>query len=239
MTRDQLLASTFAELADTLDDDFEVLDYLQNLAQRSAELFNASAAAIVLADLRGDLQQVASTSHAARVLGVVGLSIARGPVEEAFSTGEPVVNVPQERSATRWPRFTSAAADLGFQTLQVFPMRYRNEVLGALSLFFEETVRLSPDDEFIGAALARAAAIGLLHERTPRQTELLAERLQLALAERVELEQAKGVVAERAGTTVEDAFGLLLRHARTERRRLADVVRAILDDSLGVESLLP
>lgn len=238
MSREQLLAATFMELADTLGDDFDVLDFLQNLAERSTEILGATAAALVLADQRGDLQQVASTSHAARVLGVIALSISRGPVEEAFYTGEPVLNVPAKRATSRWPRFMTAATDLGFRSVQVFPLRHRNEVLGALSLFFDGPTRLSSDDAFLGGALARVAAIGLLQERTPRQKELVAERLQGALTRRVELEQAKGVVAERAGVTVERAFELLLTYSRVESRRLSDVARGVLDGSLGVHCLL-
>lgn len=238
MPRDQLLAATFMELADTLDDEFEVLGFLQNLTQRSTEILNASAAGLVLADQRGELQQVASTSHTARVLGVIALSISQGPAQEAFRTGDPIINVPSSRAASRWPRFMAAATELGFRSVHVFPLRHRNEVLGALSLFFEEPTQLSGADTFIGSALVRVATIGLLQERTPRQKEILAERLQSALAERVLLEQAKGVVAERADVTVEQAFELMLRYARAEARQLSDVARSVVDGSLGPHSLL-
>lgn len=238
MSRDQLLAATFMELADTLDDEFEVLGFLQNLAERSTQILHASAAGLVLADQRGDLQQVASTSHAARVLGVIALSISQGPAQEAFRTGDPIVNMPASRANARWPRFMDAATEMGFQSVQVFPLRHRNEVLGVLSLFFEDATLLSGEDAFIGTALVRVATIGLLQERTPRQKALLAERLQSALTERVVLEQAKGVVAQRADVTVERAFELLLGYARSESRRLSDVARGVLDGSLGVQSLL-
>ena len=238
MSREQVLAATFMKLADTLGDDFDALDFLQYLAERSTAILGASAAGLVLADQRGHLQQVASTSHSARVFGVIALSIARGPTEEAYRAGEPVVNVPVKRAAARWPRFTSAASDLGFHSVHAFPLRHRNEVLGALTLFFEKPARLTGEDAFLADALVRVATIGLLQERTPRQKELVAERLQDVLTERVELEQAKGVVAERATVSVEDAFELLLAYSRIESRRLRDVVRGVLDGSLGVPSLL-
>lgn len=237
MARDQLLATTFVELADTLGDDFRALDFLQNLAERSAEIFDASAAAIVLADQRGDLQQVASTSHASRVLGVISLSLSRGPAQESVFTGEPIVNVPEARAAARWPRFVTAAADIGFHSVQVFPLRYRNEVLGALSLLFAEPTRISGADAHIAAALTRVATIALMQERTPRQKELLAERMQSALGEQVLLEQAKGVVAQLADVTVESAFTLMLTYSRTESRALSEVARSVLDGSLEAKTL--
>ena len=84
MSREQLLATTFVELADTLGDDFDVVDFLQNLAERSAEILGADAAAIILADQRGALRVIATTSHAARDLelqaGRLGMRVHRAAV---------------------------------------------------------------------------------------------------------------------------------------------------------------
>jgi hypothetical protein len=48
MDREQHLAETFVELADTLVDDFDVIDFLQGLAARCVELLEVAAAGIVL-----------------------------------------------------------------------------------------------------------------------------------------------------------------------------------------------
>ena len=53
MDRERRLAETSVELADTLIDDFDVIDFLQVLAARCVELLGAGAAGIMLAGQGG------------------------------------------------------------------------------------------------------------------------------------------------------------------------------------------
>jgi transcriptional regulator with GAF, ATPase, and Fis domain len=237
MSREQLLASTFVELADTLTDEFDVLDFLQRLVTRSAELLDADAASLILADQRGDLQLIASTTHAVEVLGLVTIATDEGPCLEAFHTGAPVVNVSPHEAARRWPGFTQNAAELGFRSAQVVPLMLRGTVLGALTLLFSEVSTLDDSDLAVAQALASVTTIGLLQERTSRQKEILAEQLQTALTQRVTIEQAKGVVAELAGIGVPEAFDLILAYSRAHGRPLSSVAGQVIGGTLDVASL--
>ena len=49
----ELLSDTFVDLADTLVDDFDVIDFLHLLSDRAVQLLGASAAGVMLADPRG------------------------------------------------------------------------------------------------------------------------------------------------------------------------------------------
>lgn len=51
MAREDLLASTFVQLADSLVDDFDIIDLLTVLADRCVELVDADAAGMALADV--------------------------------------------------------------------------------------------------------------------------------------------------------------------------------------------
>jgi transcriptional regulator with GAF, ATPase, and Fis domain len=239
MSREQLLATTFVELADTLGEEFDVLDFLQNLAGRSVEIIDVASAGVVLADRRGDLQLTATTSHASQVLELFALAISEGPCLQVARTGEEVVNLEADEARSRWPRFTEAARDLGIVSAHVFPMRLRTDVLGALSLFGAEQRRLTEDDVAIARALASVATIGLLRERTPRQRETVARQLGEALQRRVALEQAKGIVAELASTDMETAFGLLMAHGRRTGSHLGDTVQGVVERRLALADLLP
>lgn len=84
MNRESLLAATFVELADTLVDDFDVVDLLTNLAARCVEVFDVDAAGLMLAAPSGDLRVVASSSAEMRVFEIQaeegpGIRHAAGP----------------------------------------------------------------------------------------------------------------------------------------------------------------
>ena len=72
------------------------------------------------------------------------------------------------------------------------------------------------------------SATAVAHERQAQ--------LQHALDSRVVIEQAKGILAERFGLTIEEAFALLRRTARSHRMNLHEAARRVVadDPELGV-----
>ena len=102
-------------------------------------------------------------------------------------------------------------------------MRLRSDRIGALNMFHTEPRALSGADLTSVQALADVATIGILHERSIHEAQLLTEQLQRALNSRVVIEQAKGAVAERLGVDVDEAFRRLRVYARAHNRRLGDV----------------
>jgi transcriptional regulator with GAF, ATPase, and Fis domain len=224
-TDTELLSDTFVDLADTMVADFDIIDFLHLLTDRSVALLAASAAGVVLADPRGELRVAAASSEEAGLLELFQLQNDQGPCLDCFRTGQPVTASDLAGPDQRWPRFAQAAARSGFRTVQALPMRLRDQVIGALNLFHAGPGLLSPADLRIGQALADVATIGLLHERNVRRRETVAEQLQAALNSRVVIEQAKGKLAERLGIDMDRAFSMLRDYARNTNQRLTDVAR--------------
>ena len=224
------LADVFVEMADTLVDDFDVIDFLHVLTERCVQLLDVSAAGLLLTDGRGTLQVVAASSERTRLLELFQLQTDEGPCLDCFRTGAPV-SVADLPSAGRWPRFTAAAAEVGFAAVHALPMRLRTDVIGALNLFDTDPACLDEGKLRIGQALADIATIGLLQQRAIHRRDVLTEQLQTALNSRVLIEQAKGVLAERLHVAVDDAFTLLRSSARSRNRRLSDLAQAIVDGS--------
>ncbi|MEH0824212.1 MULTISPECIES: GAF and ANTAR domain-containing protein [unclassified Micromonospora] len=224
------LSDVFVEMADTLVDDFDVLEFLHVLTERCVQLLGVSAAGLLLTDQQGTLQVVAASSERTRLLELFQLQTDQGPCVDCFRTGRPVSVV--DLSATgRWPRFTAAAAEVGFAAVHALPMRLRSEVIGALNLFDSQPGALDEGRLYIGQALADVATIGLLQQRAIHRRDILTEQLQTALNSRVLIEQAKGVLAERLQVDVGEAFALLRSGARSHNRRLSDLAQAIVDGS--------
>jgi hypothetical protein len=105
MNRERHLAETFVELADTLVDDFDVIDFLQVLAVRCVELLDVAAAGIVLADQGGSLRTVAASDERARLLELFEVQNDEGPCRDCYQFGAAVVNVDLEGARERWPQF--------------------------------------------------------------------------------------------------------------------------------------
>jgi GAF domain-containing protein len=185
-----LLSDTFVALADTTVDDFDVIDFLHMLTDRSSRLLSASAAGVVLADPRGQLRVAAASSDEAGLIELFQIQNDQGPCLECFRTGQPITVTGLAGPGQRWPRFAAAANRAGFSTVNALPMRLRDQVIGALNLFSAGNTPLSKDELRVGQALADVATIGLLQERNVRRAETLAEQLQAALNSRVVIEHS-------------------------------------------------
>jgi GAF domain-containing protein len=229
------LADVFVEVADTLVDDFDVIEFLHGLTERCVQVLGVSAAGLLLTDQRDALQVVAASSERTRLLELFQLQTDQGPCVDCFRTGQPV-SVADLPSAGRWPRFTAAAAEVGFAAVHALPMRLRAEVIGALNLFDTTPGPIDEGKLRIGQALADVATIGLLQQRAIHRRDTLTEQLEAALRSRILIEQAKGVLAERLHLDVAEAFTLLRASARSHNRRLADLALAIVD---GTEQIQP
>ena len=77
-------------------------------------------------------------------------------------------------------------------------------------------------------SLADVATIAILQERSISRAEALTEQLQGALNSRILIEQAKGALSRIEKVSVDEAFVLLRRRARSQRQRLVDVARPVL-----------
>ena len=229
----QLLSDTFVELTDTMVADFDVVDFLQVLTDRSAQLLDVSAAGLLLADNRGELRVMAASSESARLLELLQVQLGQGPCLDCFRSGR-AVTATDLGGDQRWPRFADAAAQAGFGAVQALPMRLREQVIGALNLFRAAPGDFDPVNVRVGQALADVATIGLLHERNMRRRETLNEQLQAALNSRVVIEQAKGKIAERLGLDMDQAFNVLRDNARARNLRLSELARAFID---GTENI--
>jgi transcriptional regulator with GAF, ATPase, and Fis domain len=228
---DRQLAEAFVELADTLVDDFDVVDFLHQVTVRCAQVLGVSAAGVLLTDQRGTLQVVAASTEQTRLLELLQLQTDQGPCPECFHTGQPIAVADLATAAGRWPHFAAQAREIGFASVHALPMRLRTDVIGALNLFGTQPGALDPDTIRLGQALADVATIGILQARAIHQRDTLAEQLQTALNSRIIIEQAKGVIAERRQLDMDQSFTLLRSTARTTNRRLSDLARAVVDRS--------
>ncbi len=257
MTREEQIAEALVELADTLVVDYDVVDFMHALVNRSTELLGGDAAGLILSDKRGQLQVMAASTHEVELLELFEVNNDAGPCLQCLRTGRPVMDIdagPEvSESGTvaaqggvehgrdrlgEWPRFTAKRRAAGYRAVYALPLRLREEVIGALNLFSTSAIPLSERDLRLAQALADVATIGLLQERAIRERQVLAEQLQRALNTRIVIEQAKGVLAERTGLGMDQAFAAMRSYARSNHHRLTEVAERVIDNTLPVGELV-
>jgi GAF domain-containing protein len=234
MSRETDIARIFVQLADSLVDDFDVVEHLTTLAVGCVDVLDVSAAGLMLADEAGGLRVVASSSEAMRVVELFELQSQEGPCLDCFRSEMPVLNEHFGEAESRWPHFEAFALAAGFHSVHALPMRLRGEVIGALNLFRSDRGPLEEGDVLSAQAFADVATISILHHRADLESGQVREQLSKALTSRVLIEQAKGVVAERAGIGMEAAFARMRNHARSHHLKLADFAQDVINGTVPI-----
>jgi GAF domain-containing protein len=239
MTREADVVTSLVEMADTLVDDYDVIDLLTGVADRCVSLLGASAAGVMLASPAGSLGLVASSSEAMRLLELFELQAEEGPCLDAFRTGERVEHEILVAESGLWPSFTAAALKAGFRSAFAMPLRWRDVTVGALNLLSVSPEPMGDADSIVARAYADLAALSIMQHRASTEARRLNEQLSTALTSRIVIEQAKGVLSERAGVELAEAFSRLRSYARRSNLRLTDVAQAAIDGTLDPGAWLP
>ena len=96
--REQWLARTFVELADTLVADFDVIDFMAMVVERCIELLGPAEVGLALAPTGGALRLASSTDRM-RALELIEVHTDEGPCRDCLHTGEQVLNAANWQTA--------------------------------------------------------------------------------------------------------------------------------------------
>lgn len=231
------LAEVFVEVADTLVDEFDLVEFLQAVTVHATDLVRARAAGLLLANAHDRLQLMAASDERSEMVELFQVQSEDGPCLDAYAEGRAVVESDLREADHRWPTFAPMAVAAGYRSVHAFPLRLRDRVIGALNLFGTDVGTLSEPDARVVQALADVATIALLQERAIHRAEVLSEQLQSALDSRIVVEQAKGALAQIHGLTPDRAFELMRAYCRRHGLRLGEVARAVTRDPQSVPDL--
>ncbi|NVN50745.1 GAF and ANTAR domain-containing protein [Mycolicibacterium hippocampi] len=227
--RETQVLDAVVSLVDSLLVDFDVMDLLTDLTERSAELLDVAAAGFLLADPFDQLQLLAATTTQAHGLELFELQTEEGPSLDCYTTGQPVSVADLGTAVRRWPRFVPAAVDAGFASVHAVPMRAAGLVLGTLGLFGTRPGALSDADLLVAQTLAHIACVTILQGQAPTPATVLPQ-LRSALTSRVVVEQAKGFLREILDLSVEESFDLLRSYSHAKGEHLTEIARRLMTD---------
>jgi GAF domain-containing protein len=238
LTREERIVGMFVEFADTMLDEFDIVEFLHRLLDHSMGLLNRPEAGLLLADATSTLQVAAFSSERSQALERLQSQSQEGPCWESYRRSEVVYSEDLEMEGERWPAFAAAALASGIRSVHSVPMRVRGETIGGFNLFGGVAGRISVRDLPLAQGFADVAAVAILQERTVRETREIMEQLQRALDSRVLIEQAKGILAERAHVGVDAAFVSIRAYSRARNLRLSVVARDVIENRIDTEDLL-
>jgi len=231
MADHRLLTKTLSEFAATLVKDFSISDVLHDLAER--------ATAVVGADGAGVSVQHADRLRFATALDERCSGLERvqeheqaGPCVDALEAGEVVAVADLAEAAYGWGGYGRAAREAGIAAVLGVPMRLDGEKIGTLNIYSNTRRDWSGEDVDAARVLADIAASYVINASKLAQQRRLNEQLQEALDSRLVIEQAKGILAAERGISINEAFEVLRRHARSHRAALRSVAEAVV--SLGL-----
>jgi hypothetical protein len=174
-----------------------------------------------------------------RLVELFELQQQEGPCLDAFRTGERVRHENLQAGSGRWPSFSAAALQAGFQSAFALPLRLREVTIGALNLLSVTRAPMDEADVIVARAFADLATLSIVQHRASADAHRLNEQLSGALTSRIVIEQAKGVISERASIDLAEAFSRLRAYARSSNIRLTDAARAAIDGTLDPAAWAP
>lgn len=237
-SREHEIIRSFVDLSNELVDDYDVVDMLSQLTAHCASLLDISSAGLLLADGRGVLHLMAYSSERTHHLELFQIQRDEGPCLDCYRGQQPVRVADLEAEGARWPQFSEAALAVGFRSVHALPMRLKDNVLGTLGLFGEQTGSLEEDDLALAQALVHVASVAIINERAANDRDTINTQLQHALTSRIVVEQAKGVLAHAGELDMAAAFVVLRRYARDHGRKLSGVAADVVDRKIPHDALL-
>ncbi len=225
----------FVALTDLLAEGVELPAQRNQLAVLCADLLDVQATALLALDEDGTPTLEAASEETAELLSRFELAYGQGPGTDAVRIGERMECADLTTAQLRWPQFTPVALDAGVAAVCGLPCRLWGQVVGALTLYMSVPGTLSAANVAYGGGLALTVSLGVTAHRG-RELAVRAEQLQGALGSRGAIEQAKSVPAERSDITVDEAFNILRKHARSHGAKMRDVAHDVVAGTLKFPS---
>jgi len=200
----------------------ELQPTLEAIASTAVTMLSPARYAGLIVLSRGELIPRATSGEPPLLLDRLQQKLAAGPCIDA-ARYQSIFRIDDTGEDDRWPGFCAEAARLEVRSMLCVPLWIDDRgLLGALSLYADQSAAFSEHHERVTVLLATFAALALAGAQH-------AEQMHEALANRDVIGQAKGILMERHGVSAEAAFGVLSRISQAENRKLAEIARCFVE----------
>jgi len=234
MADQKRLMQALSEFARTLAQGFAISDVLHDLAEQVSAVLDIDGAGVSVQD-SGRLHFVNALDERCAIVERAQESGQAGPCMDAWHSGQPVTVTDLRETSRGWGGYEQIARDAGIVALAGIPMRRNGESIGALDLYSTRPRDWTADDLDAARILADMATSYVINASELDRQRRVNEQLKEALDSRIVIEQAKGALAAERGISVDEAFDVLRRHARSHSTNLRKVAEAVI--TLGLRPL--
>src|SRR3954451_5868866 len=200
---------------------------LRQVVDACVELFQVTGSGLLVADQDDTMRAAAVTDGPGRVLEDVQEQTGQGPCVDSFVNRE-TVTTDDLACEDRWPASRDVLVSHGVRAVLAVPVVLGGVTVGSLNVYMNrphhwddsEIAALSRYRELLEAMLDAALQ--------PRHSGELADQLKYAIDYRAVIERGVGFLMASRGLNAVEAFNLLRRTARDQRRKVTDVAQELL-----------
>jgi GAF domain-containing protein len=231
-------ADRVADVAQLLDGDEIPDEALHRLTALAAGLVpGGTAAAATIAMASGALTSAASDQRLEE-LHRLQFDEGGGPVVETLRHNEPR-RVDDTAAERRWPAFCRAAAEAGFASCLMLPLRTDRQPAGAVALYGPEPNVFRGAAHDIALLVAAQGGTAVHNAALYGTCRRMVESLHAGLESRAVIEQAKGVLHAELGVSPEEAFRLLSRYSQNTNQRVRKISAGLVQGRITAAEFRP
>lgn len=151
-----------------------------------------------------------------------------GPCVDAMRSGE-VNYFDGESDKPAWRQFREVAAENNIYSVVSFPLRVKDQRVGALNFYSKERDALRPGQREEGMLFAAQAAVTLSNVKAFAQKGTELEQLKEGLETRTMIGQATGLLMGQEGLTSEEAFQKLVHLSQNTNVKLREIAHRYVE----------
>ena len=200
------------------------LTLVTTLAQ--ATIAGTTGAGVTIVDEHGKRSKAASNDLVEQA-DALQYEFDEGPCLTAWRTRQ-LVRIDDTATDSRWPRWSSAVADLGVRAVLSVGLVVDDEAIGAIKVYSTRPANYGTPDERVMSLFAEQAAILLANTQSLGQARRLSRQLTEALVSRDAVVRATGVLLARGAADQDAAFMALTEAARRSGQTVPQLARELL-----------
>lgn len=187
----------------------------------------ASGAGVTLTDEFGRPTTRAATDPRVERADMQQYELREGPCLATLATRTPQ-RVDDTASERRWPRWASAAQEMGLVATLSVPLMMGERSLGAMKVYSDRVAAFDDRAERLLGLFATQASILVVNVQSQEDARRMSDDLRKAVSHRDVIAQAKGILMHSRRVDEAGAFALLVAASQREDKSLYDVASELV-----------